>query len=118
MSSCQGPVSNVAAETSDCPFRKRRRPGHRSSQGASRIPVAAGFSLSNYYEGATGSDDSFGFAQAGVALSTPLNFVPARVGSWTLSGGVSILFLGNNLQAINGGDSSEAILSLGLGIAF
>lgn len=82
------------------------------------FPVAAGFSLSNYYEGATGSDDFFGFAQAGVALSTPLNFVSARLGSWTLSGGVSILFLGTNLQAINGGDSSEAILSLGLGIAF
>ncbi len=82
------------------------------------FPVVAGFSLSNYFEGATGSDDSFGFAQGGVSLSTPLSFAPARLGSWTLSGGVGVLFLGDNLETINGGDSSEVILSLGLGIAF
>ena len=82
------------------------------------FPVVTGFSLSNYFEGATGSDDFFGFAQGGVSLSTPLNFVPSRLGSWTLSGGVSILFLGDNLEKINGGDSSEVILSLGLGISF
>ena len=82
------------------------------------FPMVTGFSLSNYFEGATGSDDFFGFAQVGVSLSTPLNFVPARSGRWTLSGGVSILFLGDNLEMINGGDSSEVILSLGLGIAF
>ncbi len=82
------------------------------------FPLVTGFSLSNYFEFGTGSDDFFGFAQGGVSLSTPLNFVPARLGSWTLSGGVSILFLGDNLETINGGDSSEVILSLGLGIAF
>ena len=82
------------------------------------FPLVTGFSLSNYFEFGTGSDDFFGFAQVGVSLSTPLNFVPARSGSWTLSGGASILFLGDNLEKINGGDSSEVILSLGLGIAF
>ncbi len=82
------------------------------------FPVVTGFSLSNYFEFATGSDDFFGFAQVGVSLSTPLNFLPARLGSWNLSGGVSRLFLGDNLETINGGDSSEVILSLGLGIAF
>ena len=82
------------------------------------FPLVTGFSLSNYFEFGTGSDDFFGFAQGGVSLSTPLNFVPARLGSWTLSGGVSILFLGDNLETNNGGDSSEVILSLGLGIAF
>ena len=82
------------------------------------FPVVAGFSLSDYFEDAMGSDDFFGFVQGGVSLSTPLNGVPARVGSWTLSGGASILFMGDNLETINGGDSSEVILSLGLGIAF
>ena len=56
--------------------------------------------------------------QGGVSISTPLNSVPARVGSWTLSGGAGILFLGDNLETINGDDSSEAILPLGLEIAF
>ena len=82
------------------------------------FPVVTGLSLSDYYEGATGNDDFFGFAQADVSLSITLNFVPARLGSWTLSGGVGILALGDNLATINGGDSSEVILSLGLGIAF
>ena len=82
------------------------------------FPIVTGLSLSNYFEDSTGSDDFFGFAQFGVSLSTPLNFVPARSGSWTLSGGVNILFLGDNLEMINGGDSSEVILSLGLGITF
>ena len=82
------------------------------------FPILAGLSLSNYFEDATGSDDFFGFAQGGVSLSATLNFVPARLGSWTLSSGASILFLGDNLEAINGGNSSEVILSLGLGVAF
>ena len=82
------------------------------------FPIVAGFSLSNYFEDGTGSDDFFGFAQGGVSLSTSLNFVPARMGSWSLSGGVSILFVGDNLETINGGDNSEVIHSLGLGISF
>lgn len=82
------------------------------------FPVAAGFSLSNYFEGAMGSDEFFGFAQGGVSLSTPLSFIPARMGSWSLSSGVSILFLGDNLETINGGDNSEVIVSFGLGIGF
>ena len=82
------------------------------------FPVAAGLSLSNYFEGAMGSDEFFGFAQGGVSLSTPLSFIPARMGSWSLSSGVSILFLGDNLETINGGDNSEVIVSFGLGIGF
>lgn len=82
------------------------------------FPVVAGFSLKDYYEDVTGNDDSFGFAQGGVSLSTPLNFVPARLGSWTVNGGVAILFLGDTLQEINGAEDSEVIFSLGLGIAF
>ena len=82
------------------------------------FPVVAGFSLSDYFEDGSGSDDFFGFVQGGVSFSTPLNFVPARRGSWTLSAGVSFLFLGDNLETINGGDSSEVIFSLGLGASF
>ena len=80
------------------------------------FPISAGFSLSNYFEGAAGEDDSFGFAQGGISLSAPLNFVNARLGSWTLSGGISMLYLGGNLEEINGGENSEVILSLGVGI--
>jgi len=82
------------------------------------FPASAGFSLSNYYENAAGRDDFFGFAQGGASFSIPLDFAPSRLGSWSLSGGVSILLLGNNLETINGGHGSEVILSLGLEIDF
>lgn len=82
------------------------------------LPVVGGFSLSNYYEDSMGNDDFFGYAQGGVSLSAPLSFVSPRVGTWILNGGVGILFLGDNLEAINGGESSEVILSLGMEIAF
>ena len=38
------------------------------------------------------------------------------MGSWTLSGGVSMLYLGDHLEVINGGENSEIIVSLGVGI--
>jgi len=80
------------------------------------IPISAGFSLSNYFEVGEDEGDSFGFAIGGVSLATPLNFVNSALGSWTLSGGVSMLYLGDNLEAVNGGENSEVILSLGIGI--
>lgn len=81
------------------------------------FPIAMGFSLADYFEDATG-DDFYGFTQGGVSLSVPLGFVPARLGSWSLSGGVGLLLLGSNLEAINGDEASEVIGSGGLSIAF
>lgn len=80
------------------------------------FPITGGFSLSNYFEGPDGEGDSFGFAQGGISLSTPLSFINTRMGSWTLSGGVSMLYLGDHLEVINGGENSEIIVSLGVGI--
>lgn len=82
------------------------------------FPVAVGYSLKDYFEDAAGSDDTFGFAQVGVALSTPLDSIPESMGSWTLHGGVNAMLLGHNLKAINGGNNSEVIAYVGIGIAF
>jgi hypothetical protein len=77
------------------------------------FPASVGFSLSDYYENAAGSDDTFGFGQAGAKASIPLG-EPGRFGTWTLNAGVSVLFLGDHTKAINRGDATEFIATVGL----
>ncbi len=77
------------------------------------FPASVGFSLSDYYQDAGGGDDTFGFAQIGTKASIPLG-EPGRFGTWTLNAGVSVLFLGDHTKALNNGDDTELIGSLGL----
>ncbi len=77
------------------------------------FPVQIGLSLSDYYQDAAGNDDTFGFAQVGARASLPLG-KPGRFGAWTLNGGVSLLFLGDNTKAFNSDDETEVIGTLGL----
>lgn len=77
------------------------------------FPASVGLSLSDYYQDAAGSDDTFGFAQVGAKASIPLG-EPSRFGAWTLSGGVSVLFLGDQTKAFNGGNGTEVIGTIGL----
>ena len=79
------------------------------------IPVTLGFSLGNYYESIGGrNDDAFGYFDIGAEVSTALNFLPQRMGPWQVHGGLHWLLLGDNLEARNGGDTSELILSVGM----
>ena len=77
------------------------------------VPASVGLSLSDYYQDAGGSDDTFGFAQVGAKASIPLG-EPARLGTWTLNAGVSVLFLGDHTKAFNNGDDTEVIGTVGL----
>ncbi len=81
------------------------------------IPVSVGISLSDYYEDANGDDDAFGYvdigADAGFELPSPDGY-----GVWSLTAGVHVLLLGDNLEQINGGTSTEVIGSVALSIAF
>lgn len=77
------------------------------------FPASVGLSLSDYYQEAGGSDDTFGFAQVGAKASIPLG-EPGRFGAWTLNAGVSVLFLGDHTKAYNSGDDTEVIGSVGL----
>lgn len=80
------------------------------------FPASVGLSLSDYYEDATGGDDAFGFAQAGVKASIPLGQPGGvgRFGAWTLNAGVSVLCLGDHTKAFNGSDGTEVIGTVGL----
>lgn len=77
------------------------------------FPASAGLSLSDYYQDAGGSADTFGFAQVGAKGSIPLG-EPGRFGAWTLNAGVSVLYLGDHTKAFNNGDDTEVIGTIGL----
>ncbi len=83
------------------------------------FPVLFGLSLSNYYEFGTGTDDTFGYFQGGVAASLPLKFIPPDFGAWQLKGSMNWLHLaGDNLKNVNHGDSDEVIFSIGLAFQY
>lgn len=77
------------------------------------FPASVGLSLSDYYQDGSGRDDTFGFAQVGARASVPLGN-PGRFGAWTISAGVSALYLGDHTKALNDGDDTEVIGSIGL----
>jgi len=85
------------------------------------VPLTAGFGLGDYYEfnfGAGFVDDSFGFVDVGVNLSMPLGCMPSRLGAWDASFGLHYLTMGDNMEALNGGDADEFIFSFGLSTSF
>ena len=81
------------------------------------FPASVGLSLSDYYQDAGGSDDTFGFAQFGAKASLPLGG-PSRFGAWTLNTGVSLLYLGDHTKAFNNGDNTEVVGTIGLQWSF
>ena len=78
------------------------------------VPLSVGLSLSDYYEFNTGSDETFGYFSGGVSASVPLAFIPPAFGKWLIKGGVQVLYLDDNLTAINNGDRTQVIGTLGL----
>ncbi len=83
------------------------------------VPVKAGFSLGDYYEDLNGGDDDFfGFLDVGVAASSPLPFLPARMGPWSGVLALHWLLLGDNNEQRNVGDTSELILSFAVETVF
>ena len=82
------------------------------------FPAAVGLSVDNYYEGAGGQDDVFGFASVGAAASLPLG-LDESWGVWTLSAGVQALFLGDAAASFNtDNDDFEIIATVGISIEF
>jgi len=84
------------------------------------IPVAVGLSLDDYYQDASGSDETFGFASVGLVASMPLSFIPAEYGEWGVSGGVTVLFLGANTDdtVYNGADEVEIVGTVGVSMSY
>lgn len=74
------------------------------------IPVKLGLSTRDYYQGAVGSD-TFGFFDTGLQLSVPV--ISGRSGSLEVHGGLNVLWLGDNLTALNEDDDVEPVGLIG-----
>jgi hypothetical protein len=99
-------------------------PGFTLGEGGSypvavSFPLKVGLSLDDYYEDPnTGSDETFGYFDGGIAVSTPLAFIPESFGSWEVSAAGHFLALGDSLETINGGDNFEAIGIFGISLSY
>jgi hypothetical protein len=83
------------------------------------VPLLVGLSLSEYYEFGTGTDDTFGFFQGGFGVAVPLAFIPPSFGSWTIKGGLNVLYLGSdNLKRVNNSDRTEVIGTIGIAFTY
>ena len=80
------------------------------------VPLRAGFSLGDYYEGVSG-DERFGFFSVAGIVTVPLSSAPTRVGSWNIHGGVEYVRLGDRNAEILG-DTSKVIGSIGIGLSY
>lgn len=80
------------------------------------VPLRAGFSLGDYYEGVLG-DERFGFFSVAGIVTIPLTSMPTKVGSWNIHGGVEYVRLGDRNAEILG-DTSKVIGSIGIGLSY
>lgn len=62
------------------------------------IPVTLGLSLDDYYEDGSGEDETFGYVDVGFDFSIPLAFIPSDYGSWSLTAGPHLIWMGQNSQ--------------------
>jgi len=82
------------------------------------LPMRIGCSLGGYYEDSLGADHRFGYADVGAEFSTQLRFLPDRIGFWSTSFGVHVLFLGDATAERNNGERVAVVASVGLSTTF
>jgi len=82
------------------------------------LPAIAAFSLSHYYQDATGKDHAFGYLDVACVLGSPLPFLPSRLGPWKASLGLHLMLLGESNEQVNHGDDTEWVGTFGLSTTF
>lgn len=82
------------------------------------FPTLVGLGLSNYYQNAAGKDQGLGFFETGAKVIVPLTFI-GGAGSWTLTGGVRVLVLGDGAREFNAKrGQTEVIGVVGVSVSF
>ena len=86
------------------------------------FPATIGLSLNHYYENGDPQNgdklnDVFGYFDLGAVATLRLG-VPDSAGTWTVTGGVHLLALGEYLKVLNDGDSLQAVGSVGFNISY
>jgi hypothetical protein len=93
-------------------------PGYAGTRASIAFPIKAGFSLSDYYEHpSTGEDNKFGFFSVAGIVTVPLGGT-TNFGAWNIHGGVEYQALGTTTEALNGGENSQVIGSIGFGFSY
>jgi hypothetical protein len=99
-------------------------PGYSASRFSVAFPIKAGFSLNDYYELNIGTaaapeyvDHPFGFFSVAGIVTVPLGGTTG-FGAWNVHGGVEYQTLGETTTALNGGDGSRVIGSIGFGFSY
>ena len=91
------------------------------------VPVKVGMSLSDYYEGPSGDDTTFGFFDIGGLVTVPLTGVPSQFGSWNFHAGADLLYFPGDddglLRLLNANDdgdprSSRVVGLFGIGVTY
>lgn len=82
------------------------------------LPVEAGFSVDDYYERASGSENAFGYANAGLAANIPLGFMPEDCGDWYVNLSAKYFYFNNTLEEVNRGRSTYPVGMASIGVAF
>jgi len=83
------------------------------------MPVTVGLSVHDYYEQPSGGgDETFGYADVGLVLTTNLPCVPAGAGPWDLSLGLHWLALGDSNAARHADGDDTWFTTIGLRSTF
>ena len=90
-------------------------PGYASSKVGIAVPIKIGLSLSDYYEVA-GEDNTFGYFSIGGMVTIPLG-PTSKLGAWNVHFGGEYQKLGAD-GAFNGGETSQGIISGGIGFTY
>ncbi len=82
------------------------------------FPVKLGLSMYDYYQDASTTDSTFGYASVGAWMYIPLNFIPPQAGTWTLALGGTLMVFGNNTQEFNSDRPVAGIATARITLAF
>jgi hypothetical protein len=83
------------------------------------FPMELGLAIDDYYEDASGSENTFGYFTWGVKASVPLAFIPKELGAWSFGvAAQGYAFSSDLANAANDGDDLQYQVVGSLGVAF
>lgn len=81
-------------------------------------PVEVGLAIDDYYERASGGENSFGYASGGLLANIPLSFIPENAGAWYVNVGGKYMFFNDTLENANRGKNHYPVGVVSLGVSF
>ena len=84
------------------------------------IPMVLGGSFDGYYTDDDGGHENLGFFSVGASMSLPMEFMPAKYGTWNLVGGINYIYLiaDSAENANDGGEDYELQGTIGVSMTY